>query len=84
AKDGDKPIPVCLSDHVDINSRLLYTVKTSKTLKSALTSLFRKPFAFGGFGGKKLLFVGVIIAVAVVGYLIYTGNLNLGSLVGQK
>lgn len=81
AKEGDKPIPVALSDPVEINSRLLYTVKTSRTLKNALVSLFRKPFSFGGFGGKRMLFIGVIIVVGAIAYLVYTGQFNLGSII---
>jgi hypothetical protein len=82
AKEGEKPIAVTLSDPVDINSRLLYTVKTSKTLRKALVSLFSKPFSFGGFGGKKILFLAIIVAVCVAGYFIYTGQLNLGGIFG--
>lgn len=74
-------IAITLKDKVDISSRLLFTVKHSHTLRKALVSLFTKPFGLGGFpGGKKLIFIFVIAAVAVVGYLIYSGNLNLGKI----
>jgi len=75
-KEGDPLIPIALSDKVDISARTLYTVKTSNTLRNALVSLFRKPFSFG-FGGKKMLLIGVVVIVGALVVLIYTGYLKI-------
>jgi hypothetical protein len=75
---GNPLVPVTLKDKVTVSSRLLHTVESSRTLKSALSDLFRKPFSFG-FGGRKMLFIIIIIGVGVVAYLVMTGQINLGS-----
>ena len=67
---------VTLKDPVKITSDLLYIAQTSNTLGNALRELFRKPFGFS-MGGKKLLFIGVIGAVAVLIYLVYSGNIKI-------
>lgn len=77
---NDKSMPVTLTGGGKVTSELLYTVATSSTLRNALADLFRKPFKLG-FGGKKIIFAIIIIAVAVVGYLVYSGQLNLGSII---
>ena len=76
-KDKDKP--VTLKEETKISSELLYIAESSNTLRTALAGLFRTPFTFG-LGGRKLLFLVIIAAVGVIGYLTYTGQLDLGSI----
>lgn len=78
---GETETFITLNEKVPISSTLLFKVESSTSLRRALAGLFSK--GFGGFGGKKTLFIIIIIAVvAVVGYLIYSGNINLGKILG--
>jgi hypothetical protein len=71
--------PVTLGQSVPISSNLLYTVESSTTLRSALSGLFNKPLSLN-FGWKKIAFIGVIIVVAAVAYLAYTGQINFSGI----
>lgn len=81
-KEGEqgKMTPVNFGKSEKASSEVLYNVHSSTRLSSALMNMLHKPFSFG-FGGRKILFVGIIIIVGVVGYFVYTGQFNLGGLI---
>lgn len=74
---------VTLREPTRITSELLYIAESSHSLKNAIMGLFQKPFHFG-FGGRKVVFIIIIGVIGVVAYLVISGNLNLGSILGQK
>jgi len=69
--------PICLTEKTPISSELLFIAETSGSLKSALSGLFKEQFAIS----KKVIFVGVVIVIGVVVYMILSGNLDLGALI---
>ena len=66
---------VTLGTKAPLSSELLYIAETSGSLKGALKSLFSG--GFGGFGGRKVIFVIGVVCVGIVVYFIATGQLNI-------
>lgn len=73
--------PMLVGKAGDITPKMLKTAKESQAASQAIKEMFTKPFGFN-FTKRKFFFVLICAVVGGVAYLVWSGQLNLGGLLG--
>lgn len=75
-KEGETE-PIHVKRETGITSKMLKTANESQAVRKAMKELFTSPF---NIGGKKLVFLVIVVGVAAVAVLSMMGYIDLGSL----
>jgi hypothetical protein len=73
--------PILVDSTKDVTAKVLKTARESQAVSKAIRELFSQHLGLH-LGGRKIIFIGICVAVGAVAYLVFTGQLNLGGLFG--